>query len=100
LILHSRAFSVPTQNIWRHDVDRHATPEDDINLCHLLIAVGIHTTLTNSSGLLWHWRWWWWHFLLIQKSFALFQIMTWGAVNLTPFLYITETPKMHLLLLI
>jgi hypothetical protein len=30
--------------------DGHATPKDVINLCHLLIAIGVHTMLINSRG--------------------------------------------------
>jgi hypothetical protein len=30
--------------------------KDEVDLCHLLIVVGIRLTLINSSGLLWHRR--------------------------------------------
>jgi hypothetical protein len=80
--------------------DGHATLEDDVDLCHLLIAIKICPMLINSSGLLWHWRHWWWHLLLIQKSLALFQIMPRGTVNLAPFLHIIRMPKMPLLFLL
>jgi hypothetical protein len=52
--------------------DGHATPEDDVDLCHLLIVVGIHATLINSPGLMWRQCYWWWHLLSIQESLAPF----------------------------
>jgi hypothetical protein len=45
--------------------DGHATPEDDVHLSHLLIAIGIYPALIDSPGLLWHWRCWWWQLLPI-----------------------------------
>jgi hypothetical protein len=52
--------------------DGHAASEDDIDLCHLLIAIRIYSALINSSGLMLRQRWWWWHLLPIQKNLALF----------------------------
>jgi hypothetical protein len=34
--------------------DGHATPEDDVDLYHLLVAIEICSTLIDSPGLLWH----------------------------------------------
>jgi hypothetical protein len=80
--------------------DGHATPEDNIDLPHLLIFVRICSTLINSPGLLWHRRYWGWHLLLTQESFALFQIMPHNAVNLTSLLHVIGTPKRPLLFLL
>jgi hypothetical protein len=77
--------------------DGHAAPEDNIDLPYLLISVGICPTMINSPGLLRHRRCWGWHLLLIQESFALFQIVPHSAVNLTPLLHVVETLKMPLL---
>ncbi len=53
--------------------DGHATPEDHIDLSHLLIVVGrIGLAVFALLGLLGHLSCWWWHLLMIQKSFALF----------------------------
>jgi hypothetical protein len=52
--------------------DGHATPKNDVDLCHLLIAFGIHATLINSLRLLLHRCCWWWHLLPVQESIALF----------------------------
>jgi hypothetical protein len=78
----------------------HAVNEDNINLPHLLIYIRHFLMLINSTGLLRRWRYWGWHLVLIQKSFAPFQIMPRGAVNLTPLLRDIGTPKMHLLFLL
>jgi hypothetical protein len=45
-------------------------------------------------------RCWGWHLLLIQESFALFQIVPRGAVNLTPLLRVVGTSKRYLLFLL
>jgi hypothetical protein len=52
--------------------DGNVTPEDDVDLFHLLIIVGIHAMLINSPGLLRHRCYWWWHLFPIQESLALF----------------------------
>jgi hypothetical protein len=49
--------------------------------------------LINSPRLLQRQRCWWWHFLPIQESFALFQIVPRSAVNLTPLLHVIGTSK-------
>jgi hypothetical protein len=41
----------------------------------------------TSTVFLGHWCWWW-HFFAIQKSFALFQIVSSGTMNLASLLYI------------
>jgi hypothetical protein len=43
--------------------DGHATPEDDVNLYHLLITIRICMMLINSLGLLWRRHCWCWHLL-------------------------------------
>jgi hypothetical protein len=78
----------------------HVAPKDNINLPYLLMSVRLFLTLINSPGLLRHWRCWGWHLLSIQKSFALFQIVLRGAVNLSPLFRDIRTPKMHLLFLL
>jgi hypothetical protein len=78
----------------------HAASKDNIDLPHLLISIRICPTMINSLGLLWRRHCCWWYLLPIQKSFALFQIMPHGAVNLTPLLLIIEIPKRHLLFLL
>jgi hypothetical protein len=78
----------------------HATPEDNIDLPHLLISVRICLTLINSLRLLLRHCWWWWHLLSIHESFALFQIVPRGAVNLTPLFRVIETSKRSLLFLL
>jgi hypothetical protein len=80
--------------------DGHATPEDNINLPHLLISVRICPMLINSLGLLRCRRCWGWHLLPIQESFTLLQIVLCGAVNLTLLLRAIGTPKMSLLFLL
>jgi hypothetical protein len=78
----------------------HVSPEDNINLPHLLISVRIFPTMITSPGFLRHWRCWGWHLLQIQKIFALLQIMLCGAVNLTPLLRVIGTSEMPLLFLL
>jgi uncharacterized protein (DUF983 family) len=57
--------------------DGHATFKDHVDLPHLLIIVRvIHLTMFAPTGLLWHRYCWLWHLLMIQKKFALFQIMS------------------------
>jgi hypothetical protein len=57
--------------------DGHATYKDHVDLPHLLIIVkGIGLVMFASSRLMGHRHCWQWHLLVIQKSFALFQIMS------------------------
>jgi hypothetical protein len=51
-------------------------------------------------GFLGHWRCWWWCLLAIQKSFSLFQIVSYGMMDLTPLLCIGRAMEQSLLLLI
>jgi hypothetical protein len=53
-----------------------------------------------SMGFLGHLSWWWWHLLVIQKSFALFQNVSSGAMDLTPLFYVVRAMEGPLLLLI
>jgi hypothetical protein len=53
-----------------------------------------------STRFLGHRCYWWWHLLVIQKSFALFQIVSCGTMDLTPFLYIDWVIEQSLHLLI
>jgi hypothetical protein len=80
--------------------DGHAAPKNNIDLPHLLISVRICLILINSPGLLQCRCYWGWHLLLIQETFALFQIMPHGVVNLTPLLCVIGTPKRALLFLL
>jgi hypothetical protein len=84
----------------RLGIEGHAALKDHINLPHLLISVRIFLTLINSSRLLRHRRCLGWHLLPIQKSFALFQIVPYGTVNLTPLLRVIGMLKMPLLFLL
>jgi hypothetical protein len=71
------------------------------DLSHLLVIVGrIGPAVFTTMGLLGHWCWWWWHFLAIQKSFALFQIVSWGAIDLASLLCIARATERPLLFLI
>jgi hypothetical protein len=80
--------------------DGHATSKDHINIFHLFITVRINPMLINPSGLLRHQRCWRWQLLPIQKSLALFHIVSCSAVNLAPLLCVIRTLEMSLLLLI
>jgi hypothetical protein len=68
--------------------DGQATSEDHIDLTHLILIVGIGSKVFASLQLLRH-RCWWWHLLAVQKSFALFQIMSMSMMNLTPLICIS-----------
>jgi hypothetical protein len=78
----------------------HAAPEDKIDLPYFIISVRICPTLINSPRLQWHRHCWGWYLLPIQESFALFQIVPYGAVNLTPLLHIIGMPKRPILFLL
>jgi hypothetical protein len=50
--------------------------------------------------LLGHRCYWWWHLLAVKKSFALFQIMSNGSMDLTPLLCIARAMEIPLFFLI
>jgi hypothetical protein len=79
--------------------DGHATSEDHVNLPHTILIVEIGSTMFTSTGFLGH-RCLWWHLLTIQKSFALFQIVSDGMMNLAPLFYIDRAMELSLLLLV
>jgi hypothetical protein len=69
--------------------DGHSTPKDHIDLAYLILVIGIGSTMFATTWLLCHWCWWW-HLLMVQKSFALFQIMSYGTMDLTPLLCVSR----------
>jgi hypothetical protein len=70
----------------RLEDDRHATPEDHFDFCHMLVSVGHLSAMFSPVGILGCRRYWGRHLFTIQKSFALFQIMSIGVMDLTPLL--------------
>jgi hypothetical protein len=66
----------------------------------MLITVGIFLAMFAPTGILRCRCCWWRHLLAIQKSLALFQIMSWGMMDLAPLLYIIRASEGSLLLLI
>jgi hypothetical protein len=70
--------------------DGHATFEDHTNFSHLFIVVGTGSAVFTSMGFLGHRCYWWWHLLAIQKRFALFQIVSYGMMDLTPLLCVSR----------
>jgi hypothetical protein len=81
-------------------VNGHATSEDYIDFSHLFIAVGINLAVVTPTGLLGHRCCWWWHLFTVQKSFALFQIMSSGTMDLIPLLCIVRATEMSLFFVI
>jgi hypothetical protein len=79
--------------------DGHATSEDYLDLSHLFITIKINHALI-LLGLLRHRCYWRWHLLPIRESLALFQIVSYGAVNLTPVFHVIRMLERHLLFLI
>jgi hypothetical protein len=80
--------------------DRHATPEDHVDICHILVSVGDLSTMFSPAGILGCRRCWGRHLFTIQKSFALFQIMSIGAMDLTPLLCVVgSSERSHFLLI-
>jgi hypothetical protein len=53
-----------------------------------------------STGFFGHQCYWWWHLLTIQKSFALFQIVSHGMMDLAPLLCVGRAMEWSHLLLI
>jgi hypothetical protein len=80
--------------------DRYATSEDHIDLHHMLITVRIISTMLTPMGILRCRRCWWRHLLVIHKSLTLLQIISCGAMDLTPVFCIVRTPEGSLLLLL
>jgi hypothetical protein len=81
--------------------DGHSTSKDHVDFSHLPIVVErIVPAMFASMGFLGHLSWWWWHLLVIQKSFALFQNVSSGAMDLTPLFYVVRAMEGPLLLLI
>jgi hypothetical protein len=80
--------------------DWHATPEDHVHFCHMLVSVGDLLTMFSSAGVLGCRRCWRRHLFMIQKSFALFQIMSIGAIDLTSLLCVVGASEGSLFLLI
>jgi hypothetical protein len=70
-----------------------------IDLPHLILVVRIGSAMFASTVFLGHWCWWW-HLLMIQKSFALFQIVSSSMMDLAPFLFIGRAMEQSLLLLV
>jgi hypothetical protein len=54
----------------------------------MLVSVGDLSAMFSPAGILGCRRCWRWHLFMIQKIFALFQIMSIGAMDLTPLLYV------------
>jgi hypothetical protein len=80
--------------------DRHATPEDHVDFCHMLVSVGDLSAMFSPAGILGCRRCWEWHLFTIQKSFALFQIMSIGAMDLTSLLCVVGVSERSPFLLI
>jgi hypothetical protein len=66
----------------------------------MLIAVGNLSSMLSPTGMLRCRRCWWRHPFVIQKSFALFQIISIGTMDLAPLLCIIGASEGSLLLLI
>jgi hypothetical protein len=66
----------------------------------MLVAVGIFSTMFIPTVILRCRRRWWRHLLVIQKNYALFQIMSCGMMNQAPLLYVIRASEGSLLLLI
>jgi hypothetical protein len=54
----------------------------------MLVFVGDLPVMLSAAGILGCWRCWRRHLFMIQKSFALFQIMSIGAMDFAPLLYV------------
>jgi hypothetical protein len=66
----------------------------------MLISVGDLSAMLSLMGILGCRRCWWRHSFAIQKSFALFQIMSIGMMDLAPFFCIIGASEGSLFLLI
>jgi hypothetical protein len=74
-------------------VDWHATPEDHVDFHHMPVSIGDLPVMLSPTGILGCWRSWRRHLFMIQKSFTLFQIMSIGAMDLTPLLCVVEASE-------
>jgi hypothetical protein len=66
----------------------------------MLIFVGGLSAMLSPSGILRYQRCWWRHSFAIQKSFALFQIMLIGTMDLAPLFYVIGASEGSPLILI
>jgi hypothetical protein len=80
--------------------DWHAASKDPVDLHHMLISVGDLSAMLSPTGILRCRRCWWWHSFAIQKSFALFQIMSISTMDLTPLFCVIGASEGYLFLLI
>jgi hypothetical protein len=80
--------------------DWHAASKDHIDLHHMLIFVGDLSAMLSLMRILRCRRCWWWHSFAIQKSFALFQIMSIGTMNLASLFYAIRASEGSLFLMI
>jgi hypothetical protein len=80
--------------------DRHATPEDHVDFCHMLVSVRDLSVMFPSVEILGCRRYWGRYLFTIQKSFALFQIVSIGAMNLAPLLRVVRASERSTFLLI
>jgi hypothetical protein len=65
----------------------------------MLITVGNLSVMLSPAGILRCLRYWWCYPFAIQKSFALFQIMSIGMIDLAPLLCVIGVSEGSLLLL-
>jgi hypothetical protein len=80
--------------------DRYATPEDHVDFCHMLVSVGDLSAMFHLAGILGCRCYWGQHLFMIQKSFALIQIMSISAMNLAPLLCVVRASERSPFLLI
>jgi hypothetical protein len=66
----------------------------------MLIFVGDLSVMLSPTGILGCRRCWWRHFFMIQKSFALFQIMFIDTIDLAPLFCAIGASEWFLFLLI
>jgi hypothetical protein len=66
----------------------------------MLVSVGDLSAMFSPTGVLGCRRCWRRHLFMIQKNFALFQIMSIGVMNLTPLLCVVGASEGSLFLLI
>jgi hypothetical protein len=59
----------------------------------MLISVGDLSVMLFPTGILGSQRCWRWHLFVIQKSFALFQIMSIGAMDFAPLLCVVRATE-------
>jgi hypothetical protein len=66
----------------------------------MLVSVGDLSVMLSPVGILGCRHCWWWQLFVIQKSFALFQIMFIDAMDFAPLLYAVGTSEESPFLLI